>query len=304
MPPPSPKGARVTDIDANKVQLAWESPSAAENSPVGGFIIEAREKNSGKWVKLKQLPANASNCTVDGLENEKEYEFRVMATNEFGNSEPSEATAMTTVRAKAVPARISDKNALLGTRMKSGQQFRLVAKFTGVPEPEVEWKVDGKPVQTDETLVITTEPGKLETVIELKNSKRKQTGVYQVSVKNKSGSDKHDFEIVVLSSPSKPKGPIKVEDVLKNSCKLKWGKPEDMGGTDFLGYKVEKFDEDKGIWETVKEGIKDNELDVKGLKEGHDYKFRVKAVNSQGESEPLVTDNATHAKNPFGIFLF
>jgi len=33
----------------------------------------------------------------------------------------------------------------------------------------------------------------------------------------------------------------------------------------------------------------------------HTYQFRVKAVNEEGESEPLETDNATVAKNPFDV---
>lgn len=42
------------------------------------------------------------------------------------------------------------------------------------------------------------------------------------------------------------------------------------------------------------------EFDVTGLQEGKKYKFRVKAVNPEGESEPLEADKAIIAKNPFG----
>lgn len=42
------------------------------------------------------------------------------------------------------------------------------------------------------------------------------------------------------------------------------------------------------------------EYDVTGLQEGKKYKFRVKAVNAEGESEPLEADQAIIAKNPFG----
>lgn len=41
------------------------------------------------------------------------------------------------------------------------------------------------------------------------------------------------------------------------------------------------------------------EAEVPGLVEGKDYMFRVRAVNSEGESEPLETDAATKAKNPW-----
>ncbi len=39
---------------------------------------------------------------------------------------------------------------------------------------------------------------------------------------------------------------------------------------------------------------------AENLEKGKHYKFRVKAVNSEGESEPLETEQSTLAKNPFG----
>lgn len=45
-------------------------------------------------------------------------------------------------------------------------------------------------------------------------------------------------------------------------------------------------------------------MEVKGLQEGHEYNFRVKAVNEEGESEPLETEHSIVAKNPYGKQLF
>jgi predicted phage tail protein len=41
-------------------------------------------------------------------------------------------------------------------------------------------------------------------------------------------------------------------------------------------------------------------IEVEGLQPGQKYKFRVRAVNKQGKSEPLTTSQAIEAKNPFG----
>ncbi len=41
------------------------------------------------------------------------------------------------------------------------------------------------------------------------------------------------------------------------------------------------------------------ECGVRGLQDGHDYMFRVKALNSEGESDPLLTDKAIKAKDPY-----
>lgn len=40
-------------------------------------------------------------------------------------------------------------------------------------------------------------------------------------------------------------------------------------------------------------------MKVEGLTPGHEYKFRVKAINKEGESEPLETFSSIIAKDPF-----
>lgn len=48
---------------------------------------------------------------------------------------------------------------------------------------------------------------------------------------------------------------------------------------------------------------KEPNLVVSNLVPGQEYKFRVCAVNTEGESEPLVSDHSIIAKNPFGMLL-
>jgi hypothetical protein len=43
---------------------------------------------------------------------------------------------------------------------------------------------------------------------------------------------------------------------------------------------------------------------VKGLQEDHSYVFRVKAVNDEGESQPLESSTAFQAKDPYGEITF
>lgn len=48
---------------------------------------------------------------------------------------------------------------------------------------------------------------------------------------------------------------------------------------------------------------KELNLTVSNLVPGQEYTFRVSAVNSEGESEPLVADHSIIAKNPFGMII-
>ena len=70
----------------------------------------------------------------------------------------------------------------------------------------------------------------------------------------------------------------------------------------YSGYRVEKFDMEKGRWDPVKT-VRTPECKVPKLLEGHKYKFRVVAESPNGDSEPLETDEPITAKNPYGKLL-
>jgi len=79
---------------------------------------------------------------------------------------------------------------------------------------------------------------------------------------------------------------------------VEWKVPRDDGGSPITHYVVEKMDIGTGIWVPCS---KATELfcNVEALEEKHEYKFRVKAVNSEGESEPLEGLDTIVAENPF-----
>ena len=89
-----------------------------------------------------------------------------------------------------------------------------------------------------------------------------------------------------------------MSDVHKDGCKLKWKPPLDDGGEPIEGYVVEKYDPDVGIWIPIGNAVRP-EMEVNDLTPGHEYQFRVKAVNKEGESEPLETLSPIVAKDPF-----
>lgn len=105
--------------------------------------------------------------------------------------------------------------------------------------------------------------------------------------------------MLLTGKPGKPGGPLEVSDVKKNGCKLSWTPPEDDGGSPVEYYKIEKLDLLTGQW--VPSGKSTTpEANITGLQEGKPYKFRVKAINKEGESPDLETEKAIIAKNPFG----
>lgn len=60
------------------------------------------------------------------------------------------------------------------------------------------------------------------------------------------------------------------------------------------------MDVETGRWVPAGEvGPKETKAKVTGLQKGKKYKFRVKAVNKEGASEPLETETDVVAKNPY-----
>jgi predicted phage tail protein len=194
-----------------------------------------------------------------------------------------------------------DRTNLKAVTIRGGKSVKFDVDIKGEPAPTVTWLLKNEEVKHD---------GKNYEIINIDyNSKfaindaiRKNNGVYKIRAVNQHGEDEAEVEITVLSAPGKPKGPLKVENVTKNGCKVKWQKPEDDGGKPITAYQVEKFDKATGRWVPVgRVGGNETEMDIKGLQEGHEYQFRVKAINDEGESEPLETQHGTVAKNPFDL---
>lgn len=76
-----------------------------------------------------------------------------------------------------------------------------------------------------------------------------------------------------------------------------------------VGYRVEDHRKPVGLRQTPTKLVASldynkmigfSALTVTNLTPGKEYKFRVSAVNAEGESEPLQTEESIIAKNPFG----
>ena len=64
---------------------------------------------------------------------------------------------------------------------------------------------------------------------------------------------------------------------------------------------IEKCEGDSDIWNPINDVISGTSHVVKGLRKGKKYKFRVRAENQYGVSDPTETDHSIVAKNPYGL---
>lgn len=182
--------------------------------------------------------------------------------------------------------------------VRGGQFVKFDVDVKGEPAPTLQWIFAGSPLESKDRIRIDNQEHN--TKLSIGDSIRKDTGIYTLVAENSVGRDEATVEVSILAKPGKPEGPLEVTNVHKEGCKVKWDKPKDDGGLPITGYILEKMEAGTGKWVPAgKCDSEKNELDVTGLEQGKKYHFRVKAVNEEGEGEPLETDTAILAKNAF-----
>lgn len=80
------------------VDLQWAKPASDGGSPITKYIVEKKKKGAHKWAKAKEVPGDTTSATVGDLEEGEDYEFRVIAVNKGGQSEPSDASRPVTAK--------------------------------------------------------------------------------------------------------------------------------------------------------------------------------------------------------------
>lgn len=295
-PPGAPGMPDIVDWNENMVKLKWEPPIRDGGAPITGYVVEFKDKFDVNFQKAVEVQGNVCSATVPKLEEGNQYQFRVRAVNKAGPGEASEETNPHTAKARFLKPRI-DRTNLQNMTVKINLSIALDVNISGEPPPTVTWKFNGKELTSNDEIRIDNID--YNTKFFVMKAKRAQSGRYTVHAKNSVGEDTAEFDITILGKPGKPKGPLEASDITKNGCKLKWQKPEDDGGSPIEYYEIEKLDPLTGQWIPCGKSS-EPEFNVTGLQEGKPYKFRVKAVNKEGESDELEQEKPIIAKNPYG----
>lgn len=72
--------------------MAWQPPKDDGGAPIEKYIIQMRDKAGRGWNDVASVPGDRTNGRVEDVEEGHEYEFRIVAVNKAGPSEPSDAS--------------------------------------------------------------------------------------------------------------------------------------------------------------------------------------------------------------------
>ncbi|NXK94684.1 IGFN1 protein, partial [Formicarius rufipectus] len=277
---------KVSSCNGTSITLTWSTPQVKDGNDVKGYEVEMRLSHSPSWTRCLTLPAEATTCTVKGLQAKEKYLLRVRPLSSSGPGEATELEAFTEVVAPAVPPRllINDtvKNLLV---VRAGNTIRVDIPFEGSPDPVVTWLKDGLPLPSG--AAIKTEGGTTQLLV--RAAELAHGGTYSVELHNGLGkTETFSFQVQITDVPQPP-GPLRLEENVPNTVTVTWEPSASEKWEKNLYYTVLKRESQKGLWHVVGDLVYNNKFTFITVIPGRDYFFRVVAKNSLGASAPSET---------------
>ncbi|KAI4826045.1 hypothetical protein KUCAC02_021701 [Chaenocephalus aceratus] len=295
-----PNNLSVTNITNSSVSLSWEKPEYDGGAKITGYIVERKELPENCWLKCNFTNLQDTFLEVIGLTEGEEYDFRVIAKNSADLfSSPSETTGPVTVQHDVEPPKIilEDKCRQVMV-VRAGDLLRIDADISGRPNPTVFWSKNGLNIGTKGRVEITAT--KMHTSLLIRESVRKDSGQYIVTLQSTGGTTSRSITCKVLDRPGPPAGPLEVSALSAEKCTLSWGPPKETGGAEIMHYMVEKCETSRVAWTLMYGELMATSCKITKLLKGNEYLFRVRAVNKYGEGEILESE-PIKAMDPFTI---
>nr|XP_020736412.1 neural cell adhesion molecule L1-like protein isoform X1 [Odocoileus virginianus texanus]XP_020736413.1 neural cell adhesion molecule L1-like protein isoform X1 [Odocoileus virginianus texanus]XP_020736414.1 neural cell adhesion molecule L1-like protein isoform X1 [Odocoileus virginianus texanus]XP_020736416.1 neural cell adhesion molecule L1-like protein isoform X1 [Odocoileus virginianus texanus]XP_020736417.1 neural cell adhesion molecule L1-like protein isoform X1 [Odocoileus virginianus len=154
--PDPPENLHLSERQNRSVRLTWEAGDD-HNSNISEYIVEfeGNKEEPGRWEELTRVQGKATTAVLS-LAPYVRYQFRVIAMNEVGRSQPSHPSGH-----HETPPAAPDKNPQ-NIRVQASQPKEMIIKWEPLKAMEqngpgleyrVTWKPQGAPVEWEEETV-------------------------------------------------------------------------------------------------------------------------------------------------------
>uniref|UniRef100_A0AAY4E0F1 Myomesin 2a n=1 Tax=Denticeps clupeoides TaxID=299321 RepID=A0AAY4E0F1_9TELE len=282
--PGAPSKVHASETDRTYVVLSWTPPQYRGRAPMW-YYIEKCLVGSGSWQKVStKVPVRSPRYAVFDLAEGKEYQFRVLSANMYGNSDPSEATGpIKTQELRGVP---SAPGQVVATR---DTDTSVLIQWDPPKQPNnlIGYYIDSCVKGSKNWASANHKPNK-STKFVVHGLTTGESYVFRVQAINELGLSDESQESAPLSVRAALKKPSAPYDICLlncdgNSMVLNWKQPLRCGGAQVTEYYIDKCNLAKNEWREVNiPPIKERLYKVDNLTEGAAYKFRTYGLSLAG----------------------
>ncbi|KAK5889762.1 hypothetical protein CesoFtcFv8_013349 [Champsocephalus esox] len=291
------KEVSMKDSSKTSVTLQWLKPDYDGGSIISEYVIEQKLKDE-EW----SLGGTSRQCELE-VKKLKEHStvfFRVAARNDKGQGDFVEMGPIQVIDYIITPEACLAEYPGSRICVRLGHNVHIELPYTGKPRPAILWLKNSLPLkESDQVRFKKTET---KATLKIKNVTKENEGKYTLTLDNRVNRKSFHINVITLGPPSKPLGPIRLDEVRAESITISWDEPNDDGGGDIACYTVEKKDTSQSDWKMACSSVEDTQYQIANLIKGIQYQFRVRAENRYGSSEPLVSQSviAKHQFRPPG----
>uniref|UniRef100_A0A8C2ZMJ5 Titin n=1 Tax=Cyclopterus lumpus TaxID=8103 RepID=A0A8C2ZMJ5_CYCLU len=294
-PPTGP--VKFEDVSAESMTLNWEPPTYTGGCPISNYVVEKRDTTTTNWVVLSATLARTT-LKVSNLKTGSEYQFRIYAENRYGKSYAIDSAPIVAQYPFQEPG--PSGTPFVATYSKD----YMVVEWHKPPSDGGSAILGYHLERKEKNSILWTKINKMLIQDCRFKSAPLEEGIeyeYRVYAENIVGIGKCSkiSEVYVARDPCYPPGLPEAVIVTRDSMTVCWNRPETTGGSEIVGYIVEKRDRAGVRWTKCnKRRVTDLRFRVTGLTEDHEYEFKVSAENVAGVGQPSPPTSYLKACDP------
>ncbi|NP_001395191.1 myosin light chain kinase, smooth muscle isoform 3 [Mus musculus] len=269
---------------------------AQEGSRFSVSIEKALPEDRGLYKCVAKNSAGQAECscqvTVDDAQTSENTKAPEMKSRRPKSSLPPVLGTESDATVKKKPAPKTPTKAAMppqiiqfpeDQKVRAGEPVELFGKVAGTQPITCKWMKFRKQIQESEHIKV--ENGESGSKLTILAARQEHCGCYTLVVENKLGSRQAQVNLTVVDKPDPPAGTPCASDIRSSSLTLSWYGSSYDGGSAVQSYNVEIWDTEDKVWKELAT-CRSTSFNVQDLLPDREYKFRVRAVNVYGTSEP------------------
>jgi len=267
-----PSGLSATTASSSGIDLSWTDNSSNET----GFKIERKTGSGGTYAEIATVLEGVTSYSSTGLTASTTYYYRVRAYNSDGDSSYSSAAYATTC--PAAPS---------GLSATAASSSEIDLSWTDNSSDETGFKIERKTGSGGTYAQIGTVLAGVTSYSSI-GLTASTTYYYQVRAYNSDGDSSYSSAAYATTCPAAPSG-LSATTASSSEIDLSWTD----NSSDETGFKIERKTGSGGTYQIDTVGADVTSYSSTGLTASTTYYYRVRAYNSNGDSNYSSEEYAT-----------